>query len=222
LCPGRLCFRFITILKCIRNWIVIFFAIASARATAAASPADCADASPAPRHYSLRLNALVLPQPRPDGYAASQESGLFLKVRFDGGRPLRMLLDSGAQDIVLDKRAAAALGRSGGVPWELVGLGPAATSAKRVASATLAMGDLVLSGCRILVAATRLAEGIDGVIPLAVFADFLVRLDASRKTLELDPYPAELPAAGYTRGAGKGPPALSYRTARSGGECGAR
>jgi hypothetical protein len=40
---------------------------------------------------------------------------------------------------------------------------------------------------------SRLLEGIDGVIPLSLFGGFLIRLDMPRRTLDLDPYPAQAP-----------------------------
>src|ERR1035441_2231749 len=71
-------------------------------AAAAVYGADSACA----RHYSLKLNAVITPE--------AQTMGLYLKTRIDGGPVLRMLLDSGAQHIVLDKRAAAKAGRTAG------------------------------------------------------------------------------------------------------------
>jgi hypothetical protein len=157
-------------------------------------PGACAALTEAPRlespcrHYSLRLNSLLIPQSEPAGW--SQEAGLFLKARIDGGPVIRLLLDSGAKNIVLDKRTAALLGRSSGSAFEVVGFGSDARAAKRVAGGSVTIGDLTLRDCEVLTVDGKLIEGIDGVIPLALFADFLVRLDLPRKTLELDPYPA--------------------------------
>ncbi len=135
------------------------------------------------RHYSIKLTSLLAPQ--------SQNMGLLLKVRIDGGPALQLLLDSGAQHIVLDKKAAASLGRSAGSSLELVGFGTAAKTARRVTSGTLQIGDLILTGCEMLAVNTHVLEGIDGVIPLSLFSGFLVRLDVPRRTLDLDPYPAD-------------------------------
>lgn len=41
-----------------------------------------------------------------------------------------------------------------------------------------------------LVADRHFGDGIHGVLPLALFGDFLIRLDASARTLDLMPYPA--------------------------------
>ena len=150
-------------------------------AAAAVYGADSACA----RHYSLKLNAVITPE--------AQTMGLYLKTRIDGGPVLRMLLDSGAQHIVLDKRAAAKPGRTAGSGFELVGVGASARSCRRAAPGTVENGDLVLENCDILVVDGQVLEGVDGVIPLSLFANFLVRLDLPHKELELDAYPADPP-----------------------------
>ena len=137
------------------------------------------------RHYSLKLNSLFTP--------ATQTTGLFLKVRIDGGPDLRLLLDSGAQYLVLDKRAAAASGRSAGSTMELVGIGTSPKAARRVAPATVEIGDLTLRDCDVLAVDAPVLDGIDGVIPMSLFAGFLMHLDVPRKTLELEPYPPGAP-----------------------------
>jgi predicted aspartyl protease len=137
------------------------------------------------RHYSVKLNAVITPE--------AQTKGLYCKARIDGGPVLRMLLDSGAQHIVLDKRAAAKVGRTAGSDFELVGVGASARSCRRAAPGTIEIGDLVLRNCDILVVDGQVLEGIDGVIPMSLFANFLVRLDMPRKVLELDAYPADPP-----------------------------
>lgn len=136
-------------------------------------------------HYSLKLSSLCTPQ--------SPNIGLLLKGRIDGGPVLRLLLDSGAQHIVLDKHAAARLGHSAGSALELVGLGAVSKHCARVASGALEFGDLILPGCDILIVDGKILDGIDGVIPTSLFADFLVRLDVPGKVLDLDRYPTQPP-----------------------------
>jgi hypothetical protein len=152
--------------------------LAAAAAVYGADPASA-------RHYSLKLNAVITPE--------AQTMGLCFKARIDGGPVLRMLLDSGAQHIVLDKRAAAKAGRTAGSGFELVGVGASARSCRRAAPGTVEIGDLVLENCDILVVDGQVLEGVDGVIPLSLFANFLVRLDLPHKVLELDAYPADPP-----------------------------
>jgi hypothetical protein len=160
-------------------------ALLAAAATAiAADPAPPARLASPAGHYSLKLNALLTPE---------SQTGLYFKARIDGGPLLRLLLDSGSQHIVLDRRAAAKTGRAAGSGFELVGVGAAAKSCRHAAPGTLQIGDLLLEDCAILVVDGQLMEGVDGVIPLSLFADFLVRLDVPGKTLELDAYPADPP-----------------------------
>jgi predicted aspartyl protease len=149
----------------------------------AAAIASAAD--PPAGHYSLKLNAVSTPE--------SQTMGLYFKTRIDGGPVLRMLLDSGAQHIVLDKWAAAKVGRKTGSGFELVGVGASSRSCKRAAPGTLQIGDLTLKDCDILVVDGQILEGVDGVIPMSLFAGFLVRLDVPGKVLNLDAYPAGRP-----------------------------
>ena len=144
-------------------------------------------APPSARHYSIQLHSLFTPQ--------TSVMGLFLKARVAGGPTLRLLLDSGAQNIVLDKHAAAALNRQPIPTLDLVGFGSSAGSARRLAPADIEIDGLTLRACDILAVDSRLLEGIDGVIPLAVFDNFLVRLDLHAKTLDLGPYPSDAPIA---------------------------
>src|ERR1035441_11081238 len=54
--------------------------------------------------HTLKLGSFVIPPSSP--------AGLLVRVRIDRGPVLRLLLDSGAQFIVLDKAAAARSGHS--------------------------------------------------------------------------------------------------------------
>jgi hypothetical protein len=151
--------------------------LAAAAAVYAADPASA-------RHYSLKLNAVITPE--------SQTMGLYFKARIDGGPVLRMLLDSGAQHIVLDKRAAAKVGRTAGRTsnwweWAHREILPARRAGNRANRRPGA------EDCDILVVDGQMLEGVDGVIPMSLFANFLVRLDLPRKVLDLDAYPADPP-----------------------------
>src|SRR5664280_17097 len=64
--------------------------------------------------HTLKLASFVIPPSAP--------AGLLLKVRIDSGPVLRLLLDSGAQFIVLDKNAAAKSDLAGGSDFDLVGM----------------------------------------------------------------------------------------------------
>jgi predicted aspartyl protease len=147
--------------------------------------AAIASASDSSGHYSLKLNAVTTPE--------SHTIGVFLKARIDGGPVLRMLLDSGAQHVMLDRHAAAKVGRTDGTDLELVGVGTSSRSCKRAAPGTVQIGDLVLAHCEILVVDGQILEGVDGIIPMSLFAGYLVRLDVPARVLELDAYPPDAP-----------------------------
>jgi len=81
---------------------------------------------------------------------------------------------------------------TGGADLELIGAGAAsATLVKYQTADTLELGDLTLRGVPLIVAGRTLAEGIQGVLPLSIFAGFLIRLDIPAKELDLLPYPPE-------------------------------
>jgi predicted aspartyl protease len=140
------------------------------------------------RSYALKLGSLFIPP--------SSVTGLFVRARIDGGPALRLLLDSGAQSIVLDKRAAAKSGYSGGSELDLVGVGTSPKVARMAKARTVEVGDLELHDCGLIIVDGKLLDGIDGVIPLSLFSGFLVRLDIPGKTLDLGPYPTDGPPGG--------------------------
>jgi predicted aspartyl protease len=136
--------------------------------------------------YRLKLGPFVA--------APTRMVGLIVKVRINGGPPLRLLLDSGANTITLDSRAAAKSSCAGGVDLDLVGAGAqAATVVKQTRADRVEIGDFVLRDLPVLISDRIVAEGIQGVLPLSVFSAFLIRLDVPRKTLDLLPYPAASP-----------------------------
>jgi len=139
------------------------------------------------RVYSLRMTSYV---PAP-----ARVEGLLLKASVNGGPLLRLLLDTGAAHVVLSRAAAARSGFSPTSNLTLVGFGalPAA-DVKSGMARTIEIGALKLRNYPVDMAPDRLPEGLDGVIPVALFRGFLVRLDLPAKTLELTPYP-EVPAA---------------------------
>jgi predicted aspartyl protease len=136
--------------------------------------------------HRVKLDPFVAPPIR--------TAGLIVKVRVNDGPPLRLLLDSGANMITLDPRAAAKSHCGGGTGLELVGAAAqAAAGARQVRTTTVEIGDLVLRDLPVLIAGGGVGEGIQGVFPLSVFSTYLIRLDVPKKTLELLPYPATSP-----------------------------
>jgi hypothetical protein len=117
--------------------------------------------------------------------------GLIVQARINDGPPLRFLLDSGAENVVLDRATARKSGCVGGADLPLIvpgERGPA--QAKILRAGTLKVGELSLSEVPLLAVDSKLSAGIDGVLPLSVFAGYLIHLDIPGRTLELTPYPA--------------------------------
>ncbi|MFZ0962613.1 MAG: retropepsin-like aspartic protease [Terriglobia bacterium] len=139
--------------------------------------------------YELKLKSFCPARNRP--------AGVLLHVRINGGRPLRLVLDSGAESIVIDARTAHSLGLSGASEIDLVGL--RTKSAKTGMVQSVDIGPLSFRNCRVDLVDGEVVEGADGVVPLALFSDFLMRLDLPGRTLGLFPYPDEQGPTGSTR-----------------------
>ena len=129
--------------------------------------------------YELQLRSFCPSPNRP--------VGVLLTVSVNGGRPLRLVLDSGAESIVIDAKAARSLGLSGGSDLDLVGL--RTRLAKTGVAGSVDIGPVSFRNCRVALVEGRVVEGADGVIPLAMFSDFIMRLDLPGRTLSLIPYP---------------------------------
>jgi hypothetical protein len=155
-----------------------------------ASPCSTAPHLPGlPPSYRIKLERFIVPPNR--------IAGLLVKARINGGPLLRLLVDSGSQSVVLDRRAAARSGCSGGDDLDLVGAGAASPAiAKRVRADSLEVGDLTLRGLPLLISDRSLADGVQGVLPLSIFAGFLIHLDIPAKELDLLPYPEPADRAG--------------------------
>src|SRR6516165_5789359 len=126
--------------------------------------------------YRLKLDPFLAPPTR--------LVGMIVRARINGGPQLRLLLDSGANLITLDPRAAAKSNCAGGIDLDLVGAGASvAGSAKQVRVATVEIGPVLMRELPVLISARALAEGIEGILPLSVFSGYLIRLDVPRKTL---------------------------------------
>jgi predicted aspartyl protease len=136
--------------------------------------------------YTIKLGPFIVPPTR--------NVGMVVKARINGGPVLRLLLDSGSQYVVLDRKSAARSRCSGGSELDLIGAGATtATAVKSQHAETVQIGELTLHDVPLLIQDRSLADGIQGVLPLSIFSEFLIRLDIPRKSLDLLPYPAEQP-----------------------------
>lgn len=131
--------------------------------------------------YELELSSFY---PTPN-----QPAGVILRVSINGGRPLRLVLDSGAGFVVISAKVGHALGLSSGSEMDLVGLGT--RPAKTGIAEKVEVGPVSFRNCRVAIVEGKVIEGADGVIPLAMFSDFRIRLDLPGRTLALIPYAGE-------------------------------
>jgi hypothetical protein len=130
--------------------------------------------------YALKLESFV---PSPGAVL-----GVSLKVRINGGRMLHLLLDSGAEHIVLTRGTARSAGIPAGAKLALVGFGRADANASSSVARMVEVGPLCFRDFPVDVVDHEMVDGADGVLPLVLFSDFMVRLDFPRKVLELTPY----------------------------------
>ena len=133
------------------------------------------------QQYDLKLRAFY-PAPR-------CPAGVLLIARINGGRPLRLLLDSGAEFIVIAAKVGRWAGLSARSEMELIGLGSRPATVGR--AATVEIGPVRFRNCPVVLVDGKVVEGADGVIPLSLFSDFLVRLNLDEKMLRLIPHPPE-------------------------------
>jgi hypothetical protein len=139
--------------------------------------------------YELKLQSFYPIPNRP--------AGVLLHGRINGGPPLRLVLDSGADSIVVGAKAARSAGIAASSEMELVGLG--SRPARVGWAVTVEIGPVRFRNCRVALVERNVIEGADGVIPLSLFSDFLLRLNLPEKTLELIPYPREQDPASPSR-----------------------
>ena len=134
------------------------------------------------RSYHLKLAGYF-----PSGKA---QSGLVVEARINGGKPLRLVLDSGAHGIVLNGKAARTANLERLTKAGVGGLGPGIDAEAEVALAqTVSIADLQWNNCIVVAGRQDLVPGADGVIGTNVFEDFLVRIDPRSQTLDLSPLP---------------------------------
>ena len=118
--------------------------------------------------------------------------GVMLTAQVNDGPPLRLLVDTGAEDIVISQKAATRSGLEASTERYMVCAGGAPQSLLREAIAhTLAIGPVSFRNHLVLVTSSKFRDGLDGVIPISVFRGFLMSLDFRGKTIELTPYPDE-------------------------------
>jgi predicted aspartyl protease len=125
-----------------------------------------------------------------------------LKISIEGGKSLRLLLDTGASGILLTQSAIDKAGLSHLGATEVRGVGDKGARGGFFAIAEFcAIEKLKYKTC--MLGATEGKKGIvdeDGLIGTDVFSDYLVTIDFQRHTLHLLPLPERPPSPqGYDR-----------------------
>ena len=114
---------------------------------------------------------------------------MLVAARINGGRPLRLLLDTGARGIVIDSGTARKLDLETVAASRLGGFGDAGKGESRVALArSVTFGDLAFEDCLVEVAGQNLTAGADGVIGADVFERFRIGVDGRAGVLQLTPF----------------------------------
>src|SRR5206468_9827071 len=91
--------------------------------------------------------------------------GLVVTARVNGGRALRLLLDTGARGILLNKSAARGLGLEPIVESQVGGFGASGAPDSTLSLArSVAFGQLAFHDCLIEVSARGVASGADGIL----------------------------------------------------------
>jgi hypothetical protein len=123
--------------------------------------------------------------------AGASQDGVLVGVRINGGRPLRLLLDTGARGLAIDARSAKGLNLETIVNSSLGGFGDTAGGGSRLALArTVSFGKLEFDECLVEVSDHSLTSGADGVVGVDIFERFGIHLDPSARLLELAPFDA--------------------------------
>jgi len=126
-------------------------------------------------------------------------AGLFLRARINGGRELKLIVDTGATGIALNPAPASELNLQVLADAALMGFGSARPAAAHIARAdSFETGGLKLANVLLNAGEIVLTRDADGLVGLDVFKDFLIRLDSPARTLELIPFPeyAQSPPCG--------------------------
>ncbi|MGB8524872.1 MAG: aspartyl protease family protein [Candidatus Acidiferrales bacterium] len=130
-----------------------------------------------------------------DGPRRIRGYGLTVKVN---GASARLLLDTGADGIVIDQKIADKAGVRKVVEHDSKGIGDKAAAAGYIGFAdSIEIGDLQFEGCYVDVLDRNSVMDDDGLIGADVFSSYLVDIDfpdTKFKLTQLAPYPDEAPA----------------------------
>jgi len=123
-------------------------------------------------------------------YDAKRIRGFALPVSLNGGKIVRLLMDTGAGGILLNRKAAEAAGLAKISDMKFGGIGDEGDRTGYTAlAAKVKIGDVEFSNCPIGVTEKKFLTDEDGLIGTDVFSHFLVSIDFQRMVVKLDPLP---------------------------------
>ncbi len=106
------------------------------------------------------------------------------------GHKTKLLLDTGASGLLVDRRVAEKAGITKVSDWKVGGVGDKGSSDSYLGYAdSIKIGDLEFRDCDVEVLEKRSVLGDDGLIGSNVFEDFLVDIDFPHQKLKLTPLP---------------------------------
>ena len=121
--------------------------------------------------------------------AGANLDGVLVAARINGGKPLHLLLDTGARGLTIDARSAKGLGLETIVASTLRGFGDNGATASHLSLArTVSFGNLAFDECLVEVSDHSLTTGADGVLGVDLFERFQIQLNPGAHTLELTPF----------------------------------
>lgn len=118
--------------------------------------------------------------------------GVALHVSINGGRPLKLLLDTGASGILVKQDAIDRAGLAHLGSFEVRGVGDKGGRATFVSIAdTCTIGTLTFKTCLFgaVEGKARISGYEDGLIGADVFSDYVIAIDFQKRTLQLTPQP---------------------------------
>ena len=122
--------------------------------------------------------------------------GFALPVSINGGKTLRLMMDTGAGGILLNRKAADAAGLPKISDLKFSGIGDEGDRSGQMAFAEMVrIGGVSFANCPIAVSDRKSLADEDGLIGPSVFSMFRLTIDFQKMLLNLDPLPPHTSAA---------------------------
>jgi predicted aspartyl protease len=137
--------------------------------------------------HNIRINTLYR-----DGFAAR---GAVIEVRINGhAKPLRLLFDTGAPEILLWSKVAERFGLTHHAkPLTIRGVNGEPHQVRTAVAKDVQIGDLTLHSVPVRIVSEAPLDQMDGIIGANVFRDFLIEIDAPRNKIRLFPLEEDTP-----------------------------